>query len=122
MDTGATFTPTGEIGPRHDVGGAETSIGMELGAELAYTAGRLSIEGRGRMLVAYEAEDYEESGASGAIRMTPGLGSRDLTLSVALEPDAPKQRLRQIHRVYTRTVGSQNVGALAQWVKRSISW
>ena len=80
---GATFTPSAEIGVRHDGGDAETGTGVEVGAGLRYTAGPLTIEGRVRTLVAHEARGYEEWGASGAIRVSPGASGRGLTLSIA---------------------------------------
>ena len=80
---GATFTPSAEVGLRHDGGDAETGTGVEVGAGLRYSAGPLSIEGRVRTLVAHEDSGYEEWGASGAIRVSPGASGRGLTLSIA---------------------------------------
>ena len=82
-DNGATFTPSAEIGLRHDGGDAETSSGVEVGAGLRYIAGPITVEGQVRMLVAHEESGYEEWGASGAIRMTPSASGRGLTLSIA---------------------------------------
>ena len=81
--SGATFTPSAEIGLRLDGGDAETGAGVEVGAGVRYTAGPLTIEGRMRTLIAHEAEGYEEWGMSGAIRMAPGASGRGLTLSIA---------------------------------------
>ena len=80
---GATFTPSAEVGLRHDGGDAETGSGVEVGGGLRYIAGPLTIEGQVRMLVAHEESEYEEWGASGAIRMTPSASGRGLTLSIA---------------------------------------
>ena len=80
---GATFTPSAEVGLRHDGGDAETGSGVEVGGGLRYIAGPLTIEGQVRMLVAHEESGYEEWGASGAIRMTPSASGRGLTLSIA---------------------------------------
>ena len=82
-DNGATFTPSAEIGLRHDGGDAETGTGIEIGAGLRYTAGPLTVEGQVRSLVAHEDSDYEEWGMSGAIRVTPSSSGRGLTLSIA---------------------------------------
>ena len=82
-DNGATFTPSAEVGLRHDGGDAETGSGVEVGAGLSYIAGPLTIEGQVRMLVAHEESGYEEWGASGAIRVTPSASGRGLTLSIA---------------------------------------
>ena len=80
---GATFTPSAEVGLRHDGGDAETGSGVEVGGGLRYIAGPLTIEGQVRMLVAHEESGYEEWGASGAIRMTPSPSGRGLTLTIA---------------------------------------
>ena len=83
MGGGATFTPSAEVGLRHDAGDAETGTGLEMGAGLSYAAGPLTVEGQVRMLVAHEESGYEEWGASGAIRITPSASGRGLTLSIA---------------------------------------
>ena len=80
---GATFTPSAEVGLRHDGGDAETGTGIEIGAGLRYTVGAVSIEAQARTLLAHEASGYEEWGMSGAIRVTPSESGRDLTLSIA---------------------------------------
>ena len=80
---GATFTPSTEIGLRHDGGDAETGTGVEVGAELRYTVGAVTIEAQARTLIAHEASGYKEWGASGAIRVTPSPTGRGLTLSIA---------------------------------------
>ena len=85
MGRGATFTPSAEIGLRHDGGDAETGTGLEVGAGLSYAAGPLTVEGQVRMLVAHEESGYEEWGASGAIRVTPSPSGRGLMLSIAPE-------------------------------------
>ena len=82
---GAKFTPSTEVGLRHDGGDAETGTGLEVGARLRYTAGPLTVEGQVRMLVAHEDSGYEEWGASGAIRITPSASGRGLTLTIAPE-------------------------------------
>ena len=83
LGNGATFTPSAELGLRHDGGDAETGTGIEAGAGLRYSAGALTVEGRVRALVAHEATGYKEWGASGAIRVTPSASGRGLTLSIA---------------------------------------
>ena len=80
---GATFTPSAEVGLRHDGGDAETGTGVEVGAGLRYSAGALTIEGQVRTLIAHEASGYKEWGMSGAIRVTPDASGRGLTLSIA---------------------------------------
>ena len=80
---GAAFTPNAEVGLRHDGGDAETGTGIEIGAGLRYSIGSVTIEAQARTLVAHEESDYEEWGASGAIRVTPAASGRGLTLSIA---------------------------------------
>ena len=80
---GARFTPSAELGLRHDAGDAETGTGVEMGAGLSYAAGPLTVEGQVRGLIAHEESGYEEWGASGAIRITPSPSGRGLTLSIA---------------------------------------
>ena len=82
---GARFTPSAEVGLRHDGGDAETGTGLEVGAGLRYTAGPLTVEGQVRTLVAHEESGYEEWGMSGAIRITPSPSGRGLTLRIAPE-------------------------------------
>ena len=62
VGNGATFTPSAEVGLRHDGGDAETGTGIEVGAGLRYIAGPLTIEVEARTLVAREAPGYEEWG------------------------------------------------------------
>ena len=80
---GATLTPSGRVGLRHDGGDAETGIGVEMGAGIRYTTGALTVEGHVRALVAHEASGYEEWGASGAMRVSPDASGRGLTLTLA---------------------------------------
>ena len=81
--TGATVTPTGQVGIRLDGGDAETGAGLELGAGIRYHSGPLILEGQVRGLVAHEDDGYREWGASAAVRVEPRQGGRGLSLSVA---------------------------------------
>ena len=83
MGEGATFTPSGEVGVRHDGGDAETGTGLEMGAGLRYAIGSLIVEGSVRTLVLHEDDGYREWGASGAIRYSPAASDRGLSLSVS---------------------------------------
>ena len=83
MRCAPTVTPTGQIGIRVDGGDAETGAGLELGAGVRYTSGRLSIEGQVRALAAHEEDGYREWGASGTVRVEPGESGRGLSLSIA---------------------------------------
>ena len=80
---GGSFTPSLEIGLRHDGGDAETGTGVEVGGRLRYaSAWGLSIEASVRGLLAHEAQDYTEWGASGALRFDPGKQGRGLTAAI----------------------------------------
>ena len=82
---GATFTPSAEVGLRHDGGDAETGTGLEVGGGVRYTAGQLTIEGQVRTLIAHEDGGYKEWGASGAIRIIPSPSGQGLMLAIAPE-------------------------------------
>ena len=77
LAAGGSLIPTLEVGLRHDSGDAETGSGVEVGGRLRYTsAWGLSIEAAVRGLLAHEASDYQEWGASGALRFDPGQQGR----------------------------------------------
>ena len=83
LDGGGSFTPSLEVGLRHDGGDADTGSGLEVGGSLRYaSAWGLSIEASVRGLVAHEAQDYTEWGASGALRFDPGRQGEGLTASI----------------------------------------
>ena len=76
------LTPIVELGLRRDWGDAETGLGIEVGGRVQYadpTLG-LTVEGAVRGLVAHEAEAYDEWGASGTVRLAPGVNGQGLTL------------------------------------------
>ena len=97
-DVGAgTLTPALELGVRNDGGDGMTGGGVEVGGGLRYAAPALGLmtEASGRMLLAHEG-DYREWGVSGALRVSPGLGGRGLSLSVAPawgDPQSGTERL-----------------------------
>ena len=80
--SGGILTPTGEVGLRFDGGDAETGTGVELGGRLRYVAGPVVIEGAVRTLVAHAESGYREWGASGALRLSPSVSGRGLSLSL----------------------------------------
>ena len=84
LSASSTLTPTLEVGVRHDGGDAETGTGVEVGAGVVYQSGILSVQAQVRRLVAHESAGYEEWGASGSVRLSPG--SSSLGPSVALMP------------------------------------
>ena len=85
LEAGGSFTPSVEVGVRRDDGDAETGSGVEVGGRLRYVSSwGLSIEAAVRGLLAHEAGDYREWGASGALRFDPG--QRGLGLSASVVP------------------------------------
>ena len=83
LAVGGTFTPSAQLGLRHDGGDAETGTGVEVGAGLRYTVDSVTVEAEARTLIAHEDSAYKEWGASAAIRVTPDASGRGLTLSIA---------------------------------------
>ena len=83
LASGATFTPSIEIGVRSDGGDGETGTSVEAGGGLRYAdqATGLTVETRARTLLTHSG-DYEEWGVSGLIRLDPGAAGRGLSFSV----------------------------------------
>ena len=79
---GTTFTPSGEIGVRHDGGDAETGLGVELGGGLRFAFGTLTVESRARFLVLHAEGGHEEWGASGAVALAPDASGRGPSFSL----------------------------------------
>ena len=79
---GGAFTPSFQMGVRHDGGDAEEGVGFETGAGVLYQKGPLTLEGTVRKLLAHEDEGYEEWGASFALSLEPEKGGRGLSLHV----------------------------------------
>lgn len=83
LASGATLTPSIEIGVRSDGGDGETGTSVEAGGGLRYAdrATGLIVETRARTLLTHSG-DYEEWGVSGLIRFDPGTAGQGLSLSV----------------------------------------
>ena len=83
LDSGATFTPSLELGVRNDGGDGETGTSIEAGGALRYAdeASGLTVEGRVRTLLSHSG-DYEETGVSGLVRIAPGGSGQGLALVV----------------------------------------
>ena len=92
LDSGAMLAPSVEVGLRHDAGDAETGLGMEVGGRVRYEdpARGLTVEARGRGLLAHEAEGFEAWGLSGSVVLDPGTDRRGLSLSVRPALGAPE--------------------------------
>ena len=83
LPAGGSLIPSLEVGLRHDGGDAETGSGVEVGGKLRYASSwGLSIEASVRGLLAHEAQDYQEWGASGTLRFDPGRQGKGLSASV----------------------------------------
>ena len=86
LSTGSTITSRVELGARFDGGDAETGAGAEAGAGIGYAHEGigLTVDARGRALVAHQASSLRDWGASVAVRLRP---SREAGgLSMTLEP------------------------------------
>ena len=84
FDSGGLLTPSLELAVLADGGAGETGAGFEVGGALRYQEPSLglTVEGRGRMLVAHGG-DHEEWGAGGSLRLDPGTSGRGFSVSVA---------------------------------------
>ncbi len=73
-----------DLGGRWDGGDAESGLGAEAGATLgfAHIATGLSVEARGRTLVAHQTSAFREWGAGFAVRLQPGRDRGGLSFSV----------------------------------------
>ena len=71
LASGGVLIPMIEAGLRYDGGDAETGAGVEIGAGLGYSTGRLTVQFNARGLVAHEDAEYEEWGVSGSIAYLP---------------------------------------------------
>ena len=80
---GGVFEPVLEAALRYDGGDAETGAGVEVGAGLGYTSGRLSVQVDARGLLAHEDGGYEERGVGGSLSWRPGRGGRGWALELA---------------------------------------
>ena len=86
LESGGLVQSTLELGARYDRGGAETGAGVDLAGAVRYEdlSRGLTVEGRGRLLLAHEAEGFEEWGVGGTIRLSPGASG--LGYSFSMEP------------------------------------
>ena len=94
--TGARVAPFVELGVRYDLGDGLTGVGAELGGGVRYTVPRLglTVEGRGRGLVGHRG--YTEWGASGLVRVDPGLAGHGLAVTLAPTYGPAASRVQQL--------------------------
>ena len=83
LASGATFSPSLELGIRNDGGDGETGGGVETGGGLRYAdpASGLTLEGRARTLLSHGG-GHEEWGVSGLVRIDPGASGQGLAFSL----------------------------------------
>ena len=86
LSGGSSIASQVEVAARFDGGDAETGAGAEAGAGLGYVHEGigLSVDARGRALVAHQASSFREWGASVAVRLRPSGEAGGL--SFTLEP------------------------------------
>ena len=83
LASGATLSPSIEVGVRADGGDGETGTSIEAGGGVRYDhpATGLTVEARARTLLTHR-HDYEEWGVSGLVRVDPGTAGTGLALSM----------------------------------------
>ncbi len=84
IGTGNVLTPSLALGVLADGGSGQTGAGLEVGGgvKLTQTSLGLTVEARGRTLLAH-GEDVEEWSAGGALHVDPGLTGQGWSVSVA---------------------------------------
>ena len=95
---GGALEPSLSLGLRHDGGDAETGTGVEFGGRVSWADPDtgLSLEAAVRALVAHEDSDYREWGASGSLRLDPGVRGRGLSFSLAPTYGAPSSGVERL--------------------------
>ncbi len=80
---GAHLTPSVGVGLRHDAGDGRTGTGAELsgGLRYAHPALRLTMESRGRVLLAHGG-DYDDWSVSGRVTLAPGAQGQGLAVTL----------------------------------------
>ena len=97
--TGMRLQPFAEFGGRWDGGAADTGAGAEVGGglELLHTRG-VSLEARGRYLLAHQSAEFEEWGASVTLRFGSGVDKRGLWFALTPEWGAPSSGVQTMWR------------------------
>ena len=89
VDGGQVFTPSLELGLRHDGGDAETGAGLDAGAGARLAGRGFALEGAVNALVAHRDRDFGQWGVSGSLSIDPGAAGRGLSLALAPSWGAP---------------------------------
>ena len=79
--SGASLTPSMELGMRMDAGDGQTGTGVELGGGMRYAAVRLTVEATSRILLAHTG-DTKEWSAGLSVRFSPRDDARGLSFQV----------------------------------------
>ena len=117
----ATLTPSIEIGVRYDGGDGETGAGVEVGAGVGYTAGRLAGKVNARALLEHnEAAEYEEWGFSSLVAYQPRSDGQGLSMTLGstwgvvqsgVDSLWSRQDVRQLARIGTALTLAQQFQA-----------
>ena len=78
----SALTPFLEVAGRRDGGDGLEGSGLEVAGGVRYTAPRVEVEARGRLLAAHAEEGARERGVSVTARLGPGARGRGLSLSL----------------------------------------
>ena len=87
---------SGELGVRVDRRHSEVGSGVELGGSLAWRQDRLTVEGRGRVLLAHEDSRKEEWGIAGSVRLDPERDRSGLSLRMQPSIGATGSRMQEL--------------------------
>ena len=98
LNSGASLTPSIEVGLRYDGGDAETGGGAEVGGGLRYAGSGFTIQVNARGLLAHADSDYKEWGVSGSVRLDPGERGRGLSMRLGSSWGAPAGGAEQLWR------------------------
>ena len=77
-----TWMPSVELAARWDGGDSQEGLGAELAGGISYVHSQLglNVQGRGRYLLAHQADEFEEWGASLTVQLDPGIPERGLRI------------------------------------------
>ena len=114
LSNGATLTPKLDIGLRHDDGDAETGLGVDFGAGLAWWAPVrvLFVELQARSILVHQAEGLRDWSVSGLVRYDPNPAS-DRGLSASLKSSLGSAALGGVEPLLGRD-------ALADWHRPAV--
>ena len=83
LDDESALTPFVEVAGRRDGGDGLVGSGLEVAGGVRYSAPRLQVEARGRVLAAHAKEGARERGVSVTARVGPGAHGRGLSLELS---------------------------------------